>query len=470
MFFRLSAPIVALIASLMLRAIARRGRQGDEHPVCRKCRFDLFGRPDTSERCPECGADIRAPRAIRIGNRDARRRLLVISRFMIVGCCVWTGIVAWRAARDVDWIRKYPLWLVRFEATRSDPATHDSAIAELRRRMAAGRLSDEDLMLVADDGLNYQRQSERTWTPAWGDLLEHLHTKGKLSAAQWTRYWQQGLVLKLMVRPRIRRGDAIPLRFTIEPDRTGTVTDSRVVDFDATFRLEGIDPVTVRCDAVTQFHSSLFDDTFAISPSGRHVENFVLLAGSGNTVRGWNIELSPADWMKVQKRLALSVIAKCTMEEFDSTATAPRVEKSIECAIVPADESTVTPCGEEFSTATIRGVFTTPMISQYQLHQLRQTSVVIEATRTPVPLAFSVWLRVKGEEHYLGPLAHPCGPLGAFRFNYINEDAEDEPVPKQPAPAEIVLRSDPRVAICTLDQGTFWVGEVVLKSEIERRP
>jgi len=34
-----------------------RGRRVGEHPYCKKCGFDLTGKPDASTRCAECGPD-----------------------------------------------------------------------------------------------------------------------------------------------------------------------------------------------------------------------------------------------------------------------------------------------------------------------------------------------------------------------------------------------------------------------------
>jgi len=35
-----------------------RGRRIDNHPWCRKCRFDLHGLWPGAARCPECGIDL----------------------------------------------------------------------------------------------------------------------------------------------------------------------------------------------------------------------------------------------------------------------------------------------------------------------------------------------------------------------------------------------------------------------------
>lgn len=68
MSLTLLALLLLLIAGVVLLGWAWRGRRVDDHPVCRKCRFDLYGLPEP-EACPECGAALGGAGAVRIGNR-----------------------------------------------------------------------------------------------------------------------------------------------------------------------------------------------------------------------------------------------------------------------------------------------------------------------------------------------------------------------------------------------------------------
>ena len=55
-----------LVGSGMVILGLRKRYVGD-HPHCRKCGFDLFGRNESSVVCSECGADLNARKAIVIG-------------------------------------------------------------------------------------------------------------------------------------------------------------------------------------------------------------------------------------------------------------------------------------------------------------------------------------------------------------------------------------------------------------------
>src|SRR5262245_9621381 len=60
---------IVLFLSLVALRHGLRGRRVGDHPHCRRCRFDLFGKPETSTQCPECGANLDEAHATVIGVR-----------------------------------------------------------------------------------------------------------------------------------------------------------------------------------------------------------------------------------------------------------------------------------------------------------------------------------------------------------------------------------------------------------------
>jgi hypothetical protein len=80
-----------------------RGRRVDDHPICRKCGFDLFGRPHGSTACSECGADLHERRAMLDGRRVRRRGMIAAGELLVAGALTLGG-GAGHAARSIsDW-------------------------------------------------------------------------------------------------------------------------------------------------------------------------------------------------------------------------------------------------------------------------------------------------------------------------------------------------------------------------------
>src|SRR5688500_20138720 len=67
------AVLVPLLAGMLFVRLGLRGKRVDDHPLCRRCGFDLFGLPEGATECSECGADLSVRwKAVRIGNRHRR--------------------------------------------------------------------------------------------------------------------------------------------------------------------------------------------------------------------------------------------------------------------------------------------------------------------------------------------------------------------------------------------------------------
>src|SRR5262245_35278626 len=130
---------LAILIAIALLAIALRGRRIDDHPLCRKCKFDLTGKPDTSTRCPECGADLTRPHATRVGHRKIRPRLASVAVSIFVAC-VFLAPFASAPAIYTRSLPYQPLFLLRLQARMGPSKGLDALAAELTRRVNAGAL------------------------------------------------------------------------------------------------------------------------------------------------------------------------------------------------------------------------------------------------------------------------------------------------------------------------------------------
>ncbi|HEY4328757.1 MAG TPA: hypothetical protein VGN88_03405 [Phycisphaerae bacterium] len=133
----ISLSFAALLVGIVLWRVGRRGSRLDDHPICIKCGYDLVGLPSESLCCSECGADIKANRAVRIGNRRSRRGMmwtgltLALLALPVVGL---SSVNWWQHFNTLPWL---PLSFLEREYKIGNP----DAMRELESRVAHGRLS-----------------------------------------------------------------------------------------------------------------------------------------------------------------------------------------------------------------------------------------------------------------------------------------------------------------------------------------
>src|SRR5438270_617221 len=105
----LVALLVFPIGALVL-ALGWRGRRTDDHPLCRRCGFDLFGLPPGGTTCSECGADLRRRRARIVGHRAKRKGLVAFGAAVLLLCSGWLGLLGWVKAKGVSLQPYKPVW------------------------------------------------------------------------------------------------------------------------------------------------------------------------------------------------------------------------------------------------------------------------------------------------------------------------------------------------------------------------
>ena len=90
----LTITVAAAAVGIALLAAGLRGRRVDDHPLCRRCRFDLTGKPAESTRCSECGAPIDRPNAVRVGHRQHRPRAVAYGAAVLLPVTAFSALTA----------------------------------------------------------------------------------------------------------------------------------------------------------------------------------------------------------------------------------------------------------------------------------------------------------------------------------------------------------------------------------------
>jgi hypothetical protein len=220
----LTSAVVAVL-SLLALAFAWYGRRVDDHPLCRKCRFDLFALPETTTNCPECGRNIRAPRATRIGHRQARRPLLTAGLLLFVLSGAALGLLVTARVRGIDTLRYQPTWMVRNAANSTDAPLSDRAYTELLRRIKSGTAHAADIAPVVDHTLDLQAYAQKPWRATMGDFVEQAWLADAVGEERWNRYLRQMMqsCIDFEFRDRVSRTGSFCKAFTMRPPRGGSV-------------------------------------------------------------------------------------------------------------------------------------------------------------------------------------------------------------------------------------------------------
>ena len=224
----LTLAIIAVAIAVSLLILGLHGCRADDHPLCRRCGYDLTGRPDASTRCGECGADLTRPRAVRSGHRARRRGPLTAGVVLLVPSLAAVGVAGWSWSHAVDWDRYKPVWWLRHDL-RGPAADQLAALAELTRRVTAGTLPADTVTAVADRALATQA-GPAPWAPAWGTFVEAVHAAGRLDRPRWATYARQGTAAAMRTRSTIRRGDPMPVSLDFSAARVSAAAFSGLFD------------------------------------------------------------------------------------------------------------------------------------------------------------------------------------------------------------------------------------------------
>ncbi len=439
------APIVLLIFLLPLGLAAAllfcgfRGLRIGDHPVCRRCAFDLYGSPAGTVVCGECGNDLTQPGTVAIGHHQRRTSFIIGGFVILLPMLFVAGIVLWSQTSTFNWLDYAPTSLVIHRAMSADPLVRSPALAQLNARFTASTLSTGELGKIADAALAYQSDLSKPWDPVWGDWIERCEANGKLSDTRWKQYlnqaWQGGFTFKL--RPRVRRGDPLPYVIATNPTRAASNTKlmADMKGLDLTW-MSPHGPVPVG--------------------GGGGGMGMALGRGMGGGTCGSSLNFTdiPKDMTDGVQTLSYHISVDVGYANTQMWNVVPIVSGQLNLTgsftLLPADQPTLKIIDDSTMTAAIQKSL------QPQIQNGR-SSFMVSVNGPPVAVSFDVFVKTGGQEVKAGSFA--C-PAGTTNHGY---GMDPHGLPVGPKTVDVIFRSNLDAALNTLDTLEAWKGEIVFK-------
>ena len=431
----LALAIVAAVLGLIVLVMGLRGRRVDAHPVCRKCRFDLEGL--ARGECPECGADVRADGAVRVGNRRKRRGAIVLGVVLLALGLGGSGVLAWGSATKFNWNTIKPVWMLTRELKSRDVATVDAAATELLARAEKEKLRASEWAPVVATALDVQGNTSGPWAKSVGNLLLQARRAGALDEAGLSRYIRQGVQLSLEARPRVAMDGEAAARMHVRPLRTGEQEWLKLRMAMVKTTMDG----NVVVEREDRWGSSMNIAPVGTSSSSIPTPVAGLAPGKHEVRQEWSLWVTES-------------------HGHDEGRMVPWKQEFVAAfELLGPGESTVTMTKDEALQEVMEKKV---RLSQLRIEDGKHVSGAIDMQQLPMAVGFDVIFRTRDENGVVREevLAQVNAPAGAWHGHGIGGDLK---TPIRGDKVDVVLRASRAAAEKTVDLTEIWDGSIEFK-------
>lgn len=379
---------------LLIRGL--RGRRMDDHPLCRRCGYDLNGLYAPVS-CPECGRSLSQQRAVRFGHRRKRWFTLSCGLMLLLLSLGGGGLAMWSHSRNFNWNTIKPLWLLRNEAASVNPGTRAAARKEILARINANGLSKSQIDDLVAQSLALQVDASKAWDPWWGDVFEAAWAGSLVSDARFKQYLTTAIdgAMYLRMRPAVHANIPTRIDVMLRSPRTGSpgVSNLFLESRGVSLLIDGQPAIELRngCGVGMAHWTESFEQNLVVAteqlnlPIGSHrigVETNFTIRDANPLSFNW----SPPQQLSKSETLTLSRIVESTIE------------------IIPDDERRVRLMHDEsMSDAMNRSIIPEFRTQNWESAQ-PMLFTYVNFNRPPANVAFEVILRERasGREWPLG--------------------------------------------------------------------
>ncbi len=238
--FALAVLVGMLVAGVVLFFVGKRGRRLNRNPVCRDCGFDLVGAYPGVVTCPECGSGLKRVGAVRVGVRRRMVSLMAVGALMVLLALAPLGVTVYAGITGANINPSKPTWLLLMEARWSNANAADLIGKELLDRMVTKKIAPAEYGPLVEAALARQADRSMSWSDSWGDIVERAATDSVLSPEQRASFEKNAVVFTLESRPRVVRGEPLPLFIGQAEQRVCKNTNAYCQVFARSVKLDGV--------------------------------------------------------------------------------------------------------------------------------------------------------------------------------------------------------------------------------------
>ena len=203
--------LALVLPGAWLLILGLRGRKLTGVRECRKCRYATTPAAQFAA-CAECGADLSAPKAVRVRRVRSRPRTVVGSMLLVVGLAV-TGASLWSRASNFSLWPRLSAPILALALDHGPASISGGAAAEYRDRIEASALSKGDKAQLAGIVAG-AIDSEQAWNPLWDPLVVALRADQLIADEPWALFLEESLRFEMLAPAKARPGSWIQYGFT----------------------------------------------------------------------------------------------------------------------------------------------------------------------------------------------------------------------------------------------------------------
>jgi hypothetical protein len=323
------------------------------------------------------------------------------------------------------------------------------ALYELLRRDRLGQLSPADRHTIDEMALA-NLTSQPFTTPVQCYLDEELSNRlitGKLTPEEQAAFYQRALLMELAVRTEAIRGMPVPVRVRFQAFLPDNMTNNTGWEIVTTYKALRIDGRPAQWSA--RFAPEHFpqyrdlsggwdthdDRTFDFETLGQHEVELDVLAEFYHGTRANARNGLMSHWEKRTLKASFEVV----------DASPDGLVQRVDNADLVDDLS---------------GRFLVRELT-YRIEYPGSFEGYLDVSALPVNIAFDLFARYNGKEWPIGHVTRSAhSPVTIMSFA---SDPDAQPIPRPPPTVDLIFRSNPRVALTTVDMDHIWNGQIVLK-------